>query len=303
MENVRVNLDNLIAFLLVAKEKSFSAAAAILCLTQPAVTTKIKSLEKQFGVKLFMSTGKELQLTDPARKILPVVEELYKKAKEVEYTLHSFKDSRTGVLRLATSRSISQAYVPPLIGIFGEHFPNIHVSIAEGPSHEIIEKILEFKYDVGIIPKRELSDKFTAYTISSEKMEFVVRSDHPLAQKQRIVVDDILRAPMLVPGEGSGARLTLFRIFETYHVTPNIALEAESPEMIKTFLLMGKGVALMFPPVVRDELEKGLLKILTVEGLNIFIDVQLVFLAGVHPSPSANRFVEIALSTFALKQA
>jgi len=86
--------------------------AAILCLTQPASQLRSSPWRRQFGVKLFMSTGKELQLTDPAREILPAVEELYKKAKEVEYTLHSFKDSRTGVLRLTTSRSISQAYVP-----------------------------------------------------------------------------------------------------------------------------------------------------------------------------------------------
>jgi DNA-binding transcriptional LysR family regulator len=66
---------------------------------------------------------------------------------------------------------------------------------------------------------------------------------------------------------------------------------------------MGKGIALMFPPVVRDELEKGLLKILNVEGLNIFMDVQLVYLAGHQLSPSAKHFVDITLSAFALKEA
>ena len=302
MENVRVNLDNLIAFLFVAKDKSFSSAADRLFLSQPAVTTKIKCLEKQFGVKLFTRPGKELQLTDAAREILPVAEELYKKAKEIEYTLYSFKDTKKGVLRLATSRSLSQTYLPPLIRTFGEHFPNIQISITEGPSHEIVEKLHDFKYDVGIIPKIPLSDKFTAYTISSEKMEFVVRSDSGLARKPRVTIDDILQAPILVPGEGSGSRLILLRIFERYNLAPNIALEAENLEMIKTFLLMGKGTALMFPPVVHDELEKGLLKILTVEGLNIFIDVQLVFHSGHQLSPSAKKFVEIALSTFSLKQ-
>jgi DNA-binding transcriptional LysR family regulator len=303
MENVKINLDNLIAFLFVAKEKSFSGAATKLFLTQPAVTTKIKCLEKQFGVKLFVSAGKELQLTDAARGVLPIAEELYRKAKEIEYALFSFKDTKRGTLRLASSRSLSQTYLPPLVGVFAEHFPTIQISITEGPSHEIIEKLAEFKYDVGIIPRIPLSDKFTAHTVSSEKMEFVARSDHPFALEPCVRINDILGAPILLPGEGSGARLTTLRIFERYGATPHIVVEAENLETIKRFLLMGKGIALMFPPVVRDELEKGLLKILNVEGLNIFMDVQLVYLAGHQLSPSAKHFVDITLSAFALKEA
>jgi DNA-binding transcriptional LysR family regulator len=298
VENIKINLDNLIAFLFVAKEKSFSGAATRLFLTQPAVTTKIKCLEKQFGVKLFMNTGKEMQLTEAAKGVLPIAEELYKNAKEIEYTLSSFKDTKQGSLRIASSRSLSQAYLPPLIGIFSEHFPNIHISIIEGPSQELVEKLVEFKYDVAILPKIPLSDKFTAHTVSIEKVEFIVRSDHELAQKPTVTIDDVLQAPILLPGEGSGARATALRIFERYGVTPNIALEAENLEMIKAFLLMGKGIALMFPPVVRDELQMGRLKILEVEGLNIFMDVQLIHLASHQLSPSAKQFVEITLSTF-----
>ena len=267
------------------------------------MTTKIKCLEKQFGIKLFVSAGKELQLTEVARGVLPLAEELYQKAKEIEYALFSFKDTKRGTLRLASSRSLSQTYLPHLIGVFAEHFPTIQINITEGPSHEIIEKLAEFKCDVGIIPKIPLSDKFTTHTVSSERMDFVARSDHEFARKPSVKIGDILRAPVLLPGEGSGARLTTLRIFEGYGVTPNIVLEAENLETIKTFLLMGKGIALMFPPVVRDELEKGLLKILNVEGLGIFMDVQLVYLAGHHLSPSAKQFVDITLSAFALKQA
>ena len=302
MENIKINLDNLIAFLFVAKEKSFSGAATKLFLTQPAVTTKIKCLEKQFGVKLFMNTGKEMQLTEVAKGVLPLAEELYKNAKEIEYTFFSFKDTKKGTLRIASSRSLSQTYLPPLIGIFSEHFPDIHISITEGPSQDLVEKLIEFKYDVGIIPKIRLSDKFTAHTVSIEKMEFVARGDHELGQKPTLTIDDILRAPILLPGEGSGARATALRIFERYNVVPTVALEAENLEMIKAFLLMGRGIALMFPAVVRDELQKGRLKILEVEGLNIFMDVQLVYLASHQLSPSAKQFVEITLSTFASKQ-
>jgi len=299
MENVKINLDNLIAFLFVAKEKSFSGAAAQLFLTQPAVTTKIKCLERQFGVKLFMTAGKELQLTEVGRHVLPLAEELYKKSKEVEHLMASFKESRQGVLRLGAARSIAQTYLPILVNMFSEHFPNIQISVTEGPSHEIIQKISELKHDLAIIPKVPLGPKFMAHTISSEKMEFVASGGHPFAHRNHIPMQELLRQPFIIQGEGSATRLAVLDIFEKYQITPTIALEAENQEMIKTFLLAGKGIALIFPAVVRDELEKGLLRVLNVQSPDIFIDVQLVFLAGPALSPSAKGFTELTLSTFA----
>ncbi len=298
MENVRINLDNVIAFLFVAKKRSFSGAAAELFLTQPAVTTKIKCLEKQFGVKLFISTGKDLQLTEVGRQILPLAEEIYKRSKEIENEMTSHRESRKGVLRLGAARSIAQTYLPSLLNRFSEHFPNIKISLNEGPSHEILQKISELKYDLAIIPKVPLGEKFVAHTVSSEKMEFVASGGHPFAHRNHIPLEELLRQPFIVQGEGSATRLAVLDLFEKTKVTPTITLEAENPEMIKQFLLSGKGIALIFPAVVRDELQKGLLRILNVQSQDIFIDVQLVFLAGPELSPSAKGFVELTLSTF-----
>ena len=300
MENVKINLDNLIAFLFVANEKSFSNAAAKLFLTQPAVTTKIKGLEKQFETKLFISTGKNFQLTDVSKEILPIVEEIYKKSKEIEQILSSFNDTNKGVLRLGAARSLSQTYLPLLINIFNEHFPNIRISVSEGPAHEIIEKIMQLKCHIGIIPKVPINDKLTALTLSSEKMEFVASTKHPLAQQNHVSIDEILRQPILIAGEGSATRQTLLDFFEKYKVTPNIALEAENLEMIKKFLSRGKDIALMFPPVIKNEIEKDQLKILNVDDLNIYIDVQLVFLSEHLLTTRAKKFIEITLSTFTM---
>jgi DNA-binding transcriptional LysR family regulator len=299
MDNVKLNLDNLIAFLFVAKEKSFSAAAARLFLTQPAVTTKIKCLERQFGVKLFATTGKDLQLTEVGKSILPLAEEIYRRSKEIEHVMGSFKDSTKGVLRLGAARSIAQTYLPVLVNIFNEHFPNIQISVTEGSSSEIIQKISEFKHDLGIIPKVPLGPKFTAFSISSEKMEFVGSGGHPLAHRTHIPMKELLKQPFIIQGEGSATRSKVLDLFDKYSVTPTISLEAGNQEMIKNFLLAGKGIALIFPAVVKDELEKGLLRVLNVEDSNLFIEVQLVFLAGAPLSPSAKEFTDLTLSTFA----
>ncbi len=299
MENIKINLDNIIAFLFVAREKSFSGAAARLFLTQPAVTTKIKCLEKQLGGKLFVTAGKELQPTDVGKEILPMAEEIYRKAKEIEYLASSFRDTKKGVLRIAASRSLSQTYLPLLISIFSEQCPGIRISVTEGTSHDIIEKILEFSDEIGVVPRIPTNEKLKTFPISTEKMELVADATHRLAKKERLTIDEILREPIVIQGVGSATRLTFLELFERHGVTPNIALEAENVEMVKKCLVMGKGVALMFPPLMKEELEKGLLKTLTVEGVDIFIDVQLVFLASRVLSPSAKKFIDIALSTFA----
>ena len=300
MENIKINLDNLIAFFFVAMEKSFSNAAAKLFLTQPAVTTKIKCLERQFGTKLFISTGKQLQLTDVGKEILPMAEEVYKKSMEIENTLKSYNNAGKGVLRIGASRSLSQTYLPLLINIFSDHYPNIQISVTEGVSHEIIEKIMQFKDNIGIIPKVPVSDKITAITISNEKIEFIVSNKNPLAQKKHVSIEDILQQPILVAGEGSATRLALLDVFNKYKVTPNIVFEAENLEMIKKYLLTGKGMALMFPAVVKNELEEGQLKILSMTDIDLHIDVQIIFLSEHLLSPSAKKIIEIIHSTFSV---
>ena len=299
MENVKINLENLIAFLFVAKEKSFSNAAAKLFLTQPAVTTKIKCLERQFGAKLFLNTSKQFQLTDASKEILPIAEEIYKKSKEIENILASYNNVDKGVLRIGASRSLSQTYLPLIINIFSDRYPNIQISVTEGPSHEIIERVAQFKDHIGIVPKVPLSDKFTDLMISNEKIEFVASAKHPLAQKEHFSIEDILKQPILIAGEGSATRSALLDVCAKYKITPNIVFETENLEMIKKYLLTGKGVTLMFPAVVRNEIEKSQLKILSMDDINIYIDVQLIFLSEHMLSQSAKKFVEITLSTFA----
>ena len=300
MEKTNINLENLLAFFFVAKEESFTNAAAKLFLTQPAVTTKIKSLERQFDIKLFINAGKHLQLTDVGKEILPIAEEVYKKSREIENILTSYNRAGRGVLRIGASRSLSQTYLSPIINTFSDHYPNIQISVTEGTSYEIIETVMQFKDNVGFIPKVPINDKITAVTISNEKLEFVISTKNPLAQKEHISIDDLLHQPILVAGEGSGTRRALLDVFDKYRVTPNIVFEAENLEMIKKYLLTGKGMALMFPAVVKSELEEGHLKILSMADINIYIDVQLIFLSQHLPSPSAKKLIEIIHSTFSV---
>ncbi len=298
MENVKINLDNLIAFLFVAKEKSFSGAASRLFLTQPAVTTKIKCLESQFGGKLFATTGKDLQLTDLALEVLPRAEEIYREVKDIESIASSFRDTVKGVLRIGVSRSLSRTYVPLLISTFSEQCPEVQISVTEGYSHDVIEKILEFRDEIGVIPRVQVSNKLVTRTISREKMDLVVGSSHRLAKKEHVTIQDILQEPIILAGVGSATRLTFLEIFEKYHVTPHIALESENIEMTKKYLILGKGLGQLYHPLIKEELEKGLLKVLKVEGLDVYIDVQLVYLARRVLSNSARKFMEIAISTF-----
>ena len=141
----------------------------------------------------------------------------------------SFKDNKKGVLRLGAARSIAQTYLPLLINIFSEHFPNIQISVTEGASHEIIQKISEFKDDLGIIPKVPLGPKFVAHTISSEKMEFVASGGHPFAHRIHIPMEELLRQPFIIQGEGSATRLAVLDIFDKYQDNANDIAGSREP--------------------------------------------------------------------------
>ena len=126
---MQINLNQLRAFYLAAKEKSVTRAADLLHITQPAVTMQIKSFEKNLDLQLFRKTGKELQLTDAGTALFGYAERIFLIVGELEHALKSRGDLNRGSLTIGTTRSFARHLMPELLSRFQERFPTVRVSL------------------------------------------------------------------------------------------------------------------------------------------------------------------------------
>ena len=126
---MHINLNQLRAFYLAAREKSITKAANALHVTQPAVTMQIKSLEKNLAIPLFRRYGKELQLTDTGTALLGYAERIFLIVGELEHALKSRGDLNRGSLTIGTTRSFARHLMPEFLSRFQQRYPTVRVSL------------------------------------------------------------------------------------------------------------------------------------------------------------------------------
>ncbi len=251
---------------------------------------QIRTFERHFGIKLFVRKDRELTLTKTGEKIFPLVEELYNSAISCEKFLTDIKNYEGGELRLGVSRTLS-LFITKYISIFRERFPGIKIILNEGSTRDIMKGLENFSYDIAIVSKYPHSSKIETRKLSEEEMIFVSSPECPLARKRDLQVADLDGENFILPGTGSGTRMNTLRIFEKENISPYIVAEVDNPQTIKRLIMANKGISLMFPPLIEDELKKGLIVKLPIRG-KIVIDVELAYSAKPPVLPKIKAFLE-----------
>ena len=125
-------------FYAVAECKSFSKAAEILYISQPAVSHSIKELESQLNTKLFLRNKKDVVLTDAGEKLLYYVKNAFDNIMMAEDMLQETKDDLTGIIKIGIYSHISHFMLPNVIKKFNKKYPNAKFLIYSTSNEETL---------------------------------------------------------------------------------------------------------------------------------------------------------------------
>ena len=290
---MHINLNQLRAFYLAAREKSITKAAAALHVTQPAVTMKIKSFEKNLDFQLFRKYDKELQLTESGSALFGYAERIFLIVGELEHALKSWGDIGPGSLTIGTTRSFARHLMPELLARFQKRFPTVRVSLKVGSSQEIADGLMVFKYDLGIIGRLPGSSKLKVVPYNHEEFCLVVSPQHRFAKERGISVRDLKNEPIIIRESGSGSRHAILSMLNSYDVKPSVLVEAGSVEFIKEYIIKGHGISFLYKPEVELEVKMGLLKSFDVEEGPILVQTDIVYPGDADLSPPAQAFLRL----------
>lgn len=290
---MQINLNQLRAFFLVAKENSVTKAAEVLHITQPAVSMQIKSFEKNLDAKLFRKYGKELQLTDMGLVLFGYAERIFQVVEELEYVLKRYDDLTLGSFTIGTTRSFARHLMPGLLSRFQERFPGVRVFLKVGSSQEIADGLMEFKYDLGIIGRLPDSTKLKVIPYTREEFCLVIPPDHRFAEKKKIALVELKNEPIIIRESGSGSRHAILSLLDSHGLRPSVLVEAGSVEFIKEYIIKGRGISFLYKPEIELEARLGLLMPLGIKEGPIFIQTDIVFPRGADLSPPAQAFLRL----------
>lgn len=290
---MQINLNQLRTFFLVAREKSFTKVAELSCITQPAVTMQIKTLEHSLGVALFRKGGKTPELTDAGEVLLNYSARIFPVVEEMEYVLEGYADLSRGSLTIGTTRSFARHLMPGLLALFQERCPKVKVILKEGSSQEIAEGLEKFKYDLGVIGRIPECNRLKVIPYTREEFCLVLSPSHRLAGRKQVSLRELQTEPIIIRESGSGSRYAVLSLLKEHKVKPSVLIEAGSVEFIKEYIIKQKGISFLYKPEIQLEAKMGLLKSVAIKEGPIFVQTDIVFSRDMDPSPTAKVFLDL----------
>jgi DNA-binding transcriptional LysR family regulator len=286
-----MNLNQLRAFYMVIKTGSFSGAAEELCVTEPAVFIQVRSLERHLGFTLLDKFGKELRPTEAGRVLYDYGEKIFTLVEEATKAVQELQDLKKGFLRLGVTQPLAQYLMPVLISAFQDKYPRIAVSMDGSSSRELVEGILQHRYELAVVARVPYPEKITYIPYTRDDILLVVSPHHHLATRDTVSLSELAKEPVILTDAKSAVKFSVWKEFEEKGLHPSAIIEAGNIEFIKQLVEKGKGYSFLASVCVREEIKKGILATIPLENGGFAMDIDIIHLKGKTLSPAAATFL------------
>ncbi len=291
-----LNINQLRAFATAARVNSITAAAQELMVTTPAITVQIKRLEQTLGVSLMYRQANSIKLTQAGKTVFLRSNRIFEDIKEMETFLSKLTKDTSGVLRIGCPQTPAKYIMPKVVAAFKKAYPDLKIVMGQGTSSEVLSGIQNQIYDLGVIHCGESTKKMKIVPIVKEDILLVASPHSTIVTASEVSVAQLPAIPLIIPQEGSALREVVLAYLRKFNVTPHIVLESANAELMKSLAVEDQGASFMVRSGLKDELEKGLLKAISiVEGPPI-MEYGIAYLQRKYLSPAAWAFVRLAES-------
>lgn len=243
-----VNFNQLRSFYAVAQEMSFTRAARMLNIGQPTLTVQVKALEKTYNAELFSRSPRGIELTDTGAALFRIARQIFHLEEEAVDILTAARDELTGRLRVGT---VGPTFVMKLLSAFTSRYPRVQFSLTSDNSDAIVQRVLEFDLDVGVVGSRPDDPRLTSMRLSSHEIVLFVHADHPWAERGAVMLAELADQRLINREPGSMTRRALEEVLFAADVRPRVVMEVTRDavhEAVKQGLGIGICAELEFRP-------------------------------------------------------
>ena len=233
------------AFATVAHLGSFTRAANLLHLSQPALTVQIRNLEEALGVRLFDRNTRTVALTRLGRDLLPAFQRILQDLDAVVSEARDVAAMRNGIVRLAALPSFASGILPEIIARFRAEHPAISFAIHDVIASGVIAQVREEQVDLGLTGGHIVDTDLEALFTTHDDMHVVYPAGHPLEDAKRIDVEALARHPLILMHPTTSVRAVVDAAFLAAGRQPIVAVEATYMSTAVGMVRAGLGAAIL----------------------------------------------------------
>jgi DNA-binding transcriptional LysR family regulator len=193
-------------FRTVADTLNFSKAAEELNLSQPAVTSQVRSLEESLGIALFDRVGRNATLTPAGKTLLPYVRQIETLTSDAVAALAPFGVQEGLDLNLGASHTIGVYLLPKLLPTLMREWPKMRIHIVIGSTSEVLSALATHQVSIGLIEAPPHRPDLKIERFMDDELCLILPPNHRWAKKTVLRAAEIVQEPILLRESGSGMR-------------------------------------------------------------------------------------------------
>lgn len=239
-------------FLEICRLGTLSKAAAELYVSQPALTSAIRDLERQLGISIFRRVGKKLILTSDGEFLREKISPLLKSYETVMADISDRSSSKNNI-RMAIPMMTGVRLTPLVLGEFKQSCPDIKIEIEEVGGIRALQMVEREEIEIALANYEKPSNENVNYVrLFESDICFCVHRSNPLASHELIRIEDIAHEPLVILKGGYLTTHLIDQSFEKAKLKPNILLRTHQLYTVKNLVAKNLATALLTREIVED---------------------------------------------------
>ncbi len=264
---MRLTLRQLQVFTEIAREENVSRAAGRLAMSQPAASTALNELERNYNCQLFDRAGKRLLINALGLELLPQARALLEQAQAVDALLKG--QQGFGSLNVGATLTIGNYLAALLLGHFMQRHPECKTRLHVNNTEHIIEQVSEFSLDLGLIEGQCQHPDIEITPWVHDELVVFCAPGHRLAAAGQASLAELQQEAWILREQGSGTRRTFENALQAHGLHMKPLLELEHTEAIKRAVESGLGIGCISRLALRDAFRRGSLVALETPELEL----------------------------------
>jgi DNA-binding transcriptional LysR family regulator len=288
-----MNLNQLKIFYLAARKRNLSLAAEELFITQPAVTKGIQRLQEHYDMKFVNHIGKKLVLTDAGEVLYEIAEKIFELESKAEESIRDFQQRKRGRIRILSSESFGDYYLPRIIIPFSKAYPLVRITMNILPTEQVIENTSALNNDLGFISYPVEHKKLLVKEVLEDQLVIITPPDHPLSRYPMLEPRNLENQLLIMHETGSAPRQALENYIRKNDLSVSIHLELSSNRAIKRAVEDGIGIALISRRVANEEIRNKRLRAIPLSDRSMTRNFYMVHHQDKYLSESLQNFIDM----------
>jgi DNA-binding transcriptional LysR family regulator len=287
----RVNLNQIMAFLVVAEEKSFRSAALRMHLSQSAVSVQVQQLERVLGVVLFHRTTRSVALTREGASLAEVAQRVTTDLAGIATALREVAQLQKGVVTVVAMPTFAYMLLPHLMSGYAELHPNVDVRLLDFDSPKALDILQQGQADLAVLARTPHMEAFEFVHLFEDELVVLAPAASSLLEgRLELSIEEVAGEPWVLSPRGSQTRTLIEQIFARAQCTLHVRQECQRPQTLLALVENGLGMTIL-PRASLVDMNLSRVRIARLQTRPMR-EVGIVTLRNMSLSPAAQSFKE-----------